>query len=148
MATDLTGIAFATDPSELAETDISGFFTGWPNPPGNATFLRLLRGSDYVELAIDEHSGHLVGFITAVSDGVLSAYIPLLEVRQDWQRRGIGSELLRRMLARLDHLYMVDLLCDAHLEPFYASAGLVPAHGMMLRNYECQSGAEGDHVVE
>ena len=39
-----------------------------------------------------------MGFITATSDGALSAAIRLLEVLEAYQGQGIGSELLRRML--------------------------------------------------
>ena len=39
------------------------------------------------------------------------------------QGRGIGTELMRRLLARVEHLYMVDLCCDADLEPFYRRLG-------------------------
>lgn len=82
----------------------------------------------------------MVGFITAITDGVLSAYIPLLEVLPAYRGRGTGSELLRRLLQKLDHLYMVDLLCDAELQPFYERMGMRPATGMMIRNYAKQSG--------
>lgn len=143
-STDLDGISFRADSSGLAERHLGGFFAGWPDPPDVATFLRLLNESDYVELAIDEATGDLVGFITAISDGVLSAYIPLLEVRESYRGRGIGSELVRRMLSRLQHLYMVDLSCDADLVPFYTSIGMMPGHGMTIRNYEHQSGREID----
>ena len=51
------------------------------------------------------------------------------------QGQGIGTELMRRLLARLDRLYMVDLCCDAELEPFYARLGLrVLDRGMGIRN--------------
>jgi ribosomal protein S18 acetylase RimI-like enzyme len=121
--------------------DLDGFFVGWPRPPSAETHLRLLNGSDHVILAIDEFAGRVVGFITAISDGVLSAYIPLLEVRPEYRRRGIGSELVRRMLHRLRDLYMVDLLCDADVQPFYERLGLRRMQGMALRNYDRQSGA-------
>ena len=39
-------------------------------------------------LARDD-AGRVVGFVTAISDGVLSAYIPLLEVLPEYQ--GAGS---------------------------------------------------------
>jgi ribosomal protein S18 acetylase RimI-like enzyme len=120
-----------------------GFFAGWPNPPTPETHLRLLRGSSAVVLAIDDETGDVVGFITAVSDGVLAAYIPLLEVLPAYQRQGIGAELVRRMLARLSDHYMIDLLCDPELQPFYARFGLRPATGMLARNYDRQSGAPG-----
>jgi ribosomal protein S18 acetylase RimI-like enzyme len=42
----------------------------------------------------------------------------------EYQRRGIGSELVRRVLVRLNGLYMVDLTCDAELVPYYERLGL------------------------
>lgn len=124
-----------------AEQLDGGFWVGWPNPPSAETHLRLLRGSDYVVLALDGKRGQVVGFITAISDGVLAAYIPLLEVLPAWQGQGVGAELVRRMLAQLEHLYMVDLLCDPELQPFYERLGLRRATGMFLRHYDRQSGA-------
>lgn len=117
-----------------------GFFVGWPNPPSPETHLRLLAGSDHIVLAVDAQTGAVVGFITAITDGVLSAYIPLLEVLPGYQGRGIGQELVRRMLDQLRHLYMVDLLCDVELQPYYAKSGMRPATGMLLWNYDRQSG--------
>ena len=52
--------------------------------------------------------------------------------------QGIGSELVHRLLARLSHLYMIDLICDPELQPFYARLGLKPYTGMIRRNYERQ----------
>ena len=120
---------------------LKGFFVGWANPPRPEAHLRLLRGSDRVVLAWDEEAGRVVGFICALTDGVLNAYVPQLEVLPDWQGRGIGSELTRRMLARLGGLYAVDLLCDPSLDPFYARFEMLSASGMMLRRYAVQSGA-------
>ena len=56
------------------------------------------------------------------------------------QGQGIGSELVRRLLERLKDVYMIDLLCDEAVQPFYARLGLRPASGMMQRNYDNQSG--------
>ena len=70
-----------TDSLEHITADkVSGFFVGWPNPPSPETHLKLLQNSSKLVLAIDETTGNVAGFITAISDGVLSAYIPLLEV--------------------------------------------------------------------
>jgi ribosomal protein S18 acetylase RimI-like enzyme len=125
----------------IAPEQLTGFFVGWPDPPSPETLLRLLHGSAHVLLAVDEQTAKVVGFINALSDGVLSAYIPLLEVLPAYQGRGIGSELTRRMLVKLRGLYMVDLLCDPDVQPFYSRLGMQPARGMMLRNHERQSGA-------
>ena len=75
-----------------------------------------------------------VGFITAISDVVLAAYIPLLEVRREWRGKGVGSELVRRILAALAGFYMVDVVCDPDLIPFYERFGLVPLAGLGRRN--------------
>lgn len=125
----------------ITADQLRGFFDGWPQPPSPETHLRLLANSDEVVLAIDEESGNVVGFVTAITDRVLSAYIPLLEVLPGYRQRGIGSELVRKLLARLNGLYMIDLLCDPSLQPFYASLGLRPATGAMMRNYKHQSGS-------
>ena len=98
-----------------------GFFADWPVKPSSERHLELLRGSHAVELALDEDT--VVGFATATSDGVLSAYIPLLEVLPEYQGQGIGSELIQRLLMRLDGLYMIDLARDASLESFYERLG-------------------------
>ena len=126
-------IEYAESVDGVDARHLEGFFVGWPEPPAPERHLELLRGSDHVVLARDGE--RVVGFVTAISDGVLSAYVPLLEVLPEYQGRGIGSELMRCLLARLEHLYMVDLCCDADLEPFYRRLGLQTwDRGMGIRN--------------
>jgi ribosomal protein S18 acetylase RimI-like enzyme len=115
-----------------------GFFDGWPNPPSPSTHLRILAGSSTIVLARGP-DGAVVGFITAVSDGISCAYIPHLEVLRAYQGQGIGAELVRRMLAKLRHLYMVDLVCDPEVQPFYERLGMRTVVGMVVRNYDRQS---------
>lgn len=133
-------IHFTHDVSNLSAENLQGFFVGWSNPPSPQTHLELLNHSDEVILAIDEKTGKVVGFVTAISDGILSAYIPLLEVLPEYQHQGIGKTLMAMMLDKLQHLYMVDVLCDAALQPFYQQLGMIPAIAMMKRNYKNQAG--------
>ena len=128
-------ITYRSDLAGLSPDQLEGgFFDGWPNRPDPAAHLDVLRGSSRVVLAIDEETAMVVGFITAVSDGVLAAYIPFLEVLPFYRGRGIGSELVRLLLEELGDLYMVDVICDPDLQPFYAHLGLQTAAGMVLRN--------------
>jgi ribosomal protein S18 acetylase RimI-like enzyme len=127
-------IAYETALDGVREQDLAGFFAGWPTPPSPATHLRLLQGSDFVVLARDVENSRIVGFVTAVGDGVLSAFIPLLEVLPDYQGRRIGSELVRRMLSLLEGTYMVDLCCDEELVGFYERFQMSRWVGMGLRN--------------
>ncbi|WNF24919.1 GNAT family N-acetyltransferase [Mesobacillus jeotgali] len=117
-----------------------GFFDGWPTPPNPETHLKLLKNSSKVVLAFDKDTDRVVGFITAISDGVLSAYIPFLEVLPEFKNRGIGKELVHRMMTKLAEIYMIDLCCDDDLVPYYEKLGMIKANGMLLRNYERQSG--------
>lgn len=138
------GIVYTTEVAGVTPEQLEGFFVGWPNPPDAATHLRLLRGSDAVVLARDEETGNVVGFITAITDKVLAAYIPHLEVLPAWQGQGIGAELVRRMLDHLRDFYMIDLMCDPELQSYYERFGFVRSQGMVFRNYENQSGRPGE----
>ena len=115
-----------------------GFFVGWPHPPSAQTHNRILANSAEIVLA-RENDGMVVGFISAVSDGVSCAYIPHLEVLPAYQGQGIGSELVRRMLEKLRHLYMIDLVCDPPLQAFYERLGMQAIVGMVIRNHDRQS---------
>lgn len=133
-------ITYLDSPARLSPAQITGFFVGWPNAPSPEVHLKILEQSHAVYIAIDRETGRVVGFINAITDGILSAYIPLLEVLPEYQGRGIGSELVRRMLDRLNGLYMVDLLCDVSVQPFYERLGLLCADGMTRRNFAVQNG--------
>ena len=122
----------------LDELRLDGFFVGWPNSPSKEVFKKLLRGSYKVVLAYEDDK--LIGFINSISDGVLSAYIPLLEVIPEYQGKGIGKELVKKLKEELSSLYMVDLLCDEELIPYYEKLGMIKAQGVCLRNYDRQSG--------
>jgi ribosomal protein S18 acetylase RimI-like enzyme len=117
---------------------LAGFFVGWPNPPQPETHLRLMQGSYKVWLALDGEK--VVGFISAISDGVLAAFIPNLEVLPEYQGKGIGLELTKRMLESLKHLYSIDLMCDEDVQPFYEKLGMRRYSGMIYRYYENQAG--------
>ncbi len=133
-------IVYRDSIKDVTPDDLRGFFVGWPNPPSPDTHLRVLAGSDHIALARDDESGRVIGYVTAISDGVLAAYIPHLEVLLEHRGQGIGTALMRRMLDTLRDLYMIDLLCDEDVQPFYARLGMRPATGMMVRNYARQSG--------
>lgn len=135
-------LTYRDTPEGLEPTQLSGFFEGWPDPPTPETHLRILERSDVVVLAMtDAPAPRVIGFATAITDGILAAYIPLLEVLPGHRGRGIGRELIRRLLARLDHLYMVDVTCDPEVLPFYAALGLTPAVGASRRRVANQAGA-------
>jgi ribosomal protein S18 acetylase RimI-like enzyme len=133
-------IHYTNQTEALTASQLTGFFVGWPSPPSPETHLDILKGSYRVVLATDSDTGQVIGFVNAISDGVLSAYIPLLEVLMEYRGRGIGSELIRRLQVLLEGLYMVDLVCDPELEAYYTRLGFSPLLAMTRRDFDSQSG--------
>ena len=131
-----TGIEYRDTADGLAASQLAGFFVDWLRQPTPEAHLDILHGSAHVVVALDEASDQVVGFVTAISDGVLSAYISLLEVLPEYQGRGIGSELMRRLLSQTKGLYMVDTLCDVDVQSYYARFGMQRSRGMCIRRYD------------
>jgi ribosomal protein S18 acetylase RimI-like enzyme len=116
----------------ITSAQLQGFFVGWPNPPQPEQHLTLLQQSSHIVIAQTD-DGQVVGFVTAISDGVVAAHIPLLEVLPDFQRQGVGSQLVKRILANLHAYYSVDLVCDSPLGSFYERLGFARYLGMVIR---------------
>ncbi len=77
---------------------------------------QLVRGSLYVVSAWE--GDRLVGFARAISDGAFNAYISTVAVLPEYQRRGIGRELIRRLIADRDGIQFV-LHANERAYPFY-----------------------------
>ena len=84
---------------------------------------RATANSTYVVAARSD--GQLIGLARALSDDVSIFYLQDLLVRPDWQRRGVGRQLLERCLARFDHVRQKVLLTDDGdaQHQFYESMG-------------------------
>ena len=117
----------------ITSTMLTGFFEGWQVLPSGEKHLRMLEGSRYVVVAIDDETSHVVGRITAISDGANAAYIPMLEVLPAYRSRGIGRELVARMLHELRDYPCIDLMCAPERQQFYERCGLRRSVGMSVR---------------
>ena len=65
----------------------------------------------------------LVGLGNAISDGYLVVYYPHLLVLPEYQGRGIGSELMRRLMARYQGFHQHMLVADGRALDFYRKCG-------------------------
>jgi predicted N-acetyltransferase YhbS len=70
-----------------------------------------------------------------LTDKVLWAYIPLIEVIPDYRGKGIGKKLVCLMLERLKNMYAIDICCDEDLETFYRQFGFRKVSGMIKRRF-------------
>ena len=65
----------------------------------------------------------LIGFVRAVTDDVYRAYVEDMIVDREYRGEGIGSEMMRRLLERLEHVEEITLNCDLKLTDFYRQFG-------------------------
>ena len=74
--------------------------------------------------AFDEN--HLIGYAQVISNHVTDAYIQDVMVHPDYQRQGIGTQLMEKLLSRLeeDGIYMASVIYgEEALRPFYERFG-------------------------
>lgn len=67
----------------------------------------------------------LIGYVDSVSNCVTDAYIQDLMVHPDYQGKGLGSDLMTKMIAALKekHIPFISVLYDESLKSFYAQFG-------------------------
>jgi GNAT superfamily N-acetyltransferase len=126
-------IIYCDNIKNISEKQLEGFFIGWKKPLNPEQHYNLLCGSTHFIAAIDEENSQVVGFVTALSDGVNSSFIPLLEVLPEYQGKGIGTKLMEEILLKLNGVANVDLTCDADLQPFYERFKMRESISMVLR---------------
>ena len=78
----------------------------------------------YYHIAVYEDE-KLIGYIDSVSNGVTDAYIQDLIVSPDHQGKGIGTELMNKMIEYLKEkrIYMISVVYEESLKPFYERFG-------------------------
>ncbi|MCV2369680.1 GNAT family N-acetyltransferase [Roseateles oligotrophus] len=100
--------------------------TGWGPASRDAAFYQAaLAGSWRVRAAYAE--GQLIGFVRAISDGHLHAFITEMIVRPEFQGQGVGAALLGAIMAdcRAAGLSDIQLFCAKGKSAFYQRHGFV-----------------------
>jgi ribosomal protein S18 acetylase RimI-like enzyme len=106
---------------------------GWERRTADRERLaQLVRGSMFVVSAWE--GDRLVGFARAISDGATNAYISTVAVLPEYQKRGIGREIIRRLVEGRDHLQFV-LHANDNAYPFYLhlDVGFEPFDSVLVR---------------
>ena len=109
---------------------------GWTNYTSNPIMLQnALEHSLFILTARDE-DGKLIGFLRAVGDGYSILYIQDIIVLPEYQRQGIGTQLLRQTLEYFNEVYQIILTTDSELKTiaFYEANGFTT-----LSKYGCTS---------
>ena len=98
------------------------FSASWPEHGPRDFQPVLTRSLTYVCARAGER---LAGFVNLAWDGGIHTFLLDTTVHPDFQRRGIGTELVRRAVeyARERRLDWVHVDFEPHLEPFYLACG-------------------------
>lgn len=94
---------------------------------------RLERALTYSLMVLGAYEGkQLVGLVRAVGDGETILFIQDLLVLPEYQRRGIGKQLIEALLARFPEVRQRVLLTDddPKTRNFYKAAGFVESQQM------------------
>ena len=80
--------------------------------------------TSYCHITVYEND-ELIGYIDCVSNGVTDAYIQDLMVHPDYQGKGVGTDLMNKMISHLKEksIYMISVVFEESLKPFYNKFG-------------------------
>lgn len=97
----------------------------WSSAKKPDQLVRALQNSDTLITAWDGQ--RLIGLGNAISDGHLVVYYPHTAVHPDYQRQGIGAEIIRMLRAKYDGFHQQVLVADADAVAFYEKCGFARA---------------------
>ena len=94
--------------------------------------------TSYYHIAVYEEE-LLIGYIDCVSNGVTDAYIQDLMVHPDYQGRGIGTNLMKKMIDYLKkkRIYMISVVFEEKLKTFYEKFGFFHMLCGQMETYNC-----------
>ena len=122
MLMNSSGILYS-DTRELEAESVLALYraNGWSSAKKPDLLHKALLASHSLFTAWD--GTKLVGLGNAISDGFLVVYYPHLLVLPEYQGRGIGTELMRRLMARYQGFHQHMLVADGRALDFYRKCG-------------------------
>ncbi len=99
--------------------------------------LEKILGITYLTVACFDNND-LVGIIDVISDGIDDALIRNLIVHPEYQGKGIGHQLVIKVLDRLksNRIKTINVLFESELSEFYREAGFRIVSGGIIDNEE------------
>jgi GNAT superfamily N-acetyltransferase len=122
----MVGISYMYD-KVLPEEHVIALYSAlkWSSADKPKVLLRALANSHTVISAW--HGNKLVALGNAISDGYLVVYYPHLAVLPDYQGKGIGTEIVRRMKEIYADFHQQQIVADGRAIDFYKKCGFVRA---------------------
>ncbi len=131
------GIVY-TDSDEFETGELVDLYSsvGWQHADFPDILTRAIGNSGYVVSAREDE--RLIGLARAITDWATTMYVVDVLVRPEYQRHGIGQELMRRLLAPFRGYHTRVLIAEPGLEEFYRKVGFEPEPAAMSIMQEFQ----------
>jgi GNAT superfamily N-acetyltransferase len=106
--------------------------TEWADDRGIEGIQKMLEATPVALGAWEED--RLIGFARTITDGIYRALIDDVVVEESRRGRGIGSELMRRLLKRLTDMEVEEIFlrCGGDVVPFYQRHGFERTRGVVM----------------
>ncbi|WP_342087691.1 GNAT family N-acetyltransferase [Dyadobacter sp. OTU695] len=108
---------------------------GWSNTQPDDVLQQKLDATLFVAVAEDTETGEAIGCALVLGDGLSFFYIKDVMVHRDWQRKQVGSAVMREVKRWLDanapQGALVGLFTGHGLARFYQQTGFGEAFGMI-----------------
>ena len=130
MADDIAVVIVHTwDEEEIAALYKAGGW--WKEEYKTEELHHLIRGSFAFAVATDAHTGRAVGMGRVISDGVSDGYIQDLVVLPQFQKSGIGTQIVASLVRRClqSGITWIALIAEPGTERFYLPLGFHTMEG-------------------
>jgi len=136
----MLNFTFLVDPSSDQIKQITGLYrsAGWwgrDMPDNHSLVKQIIKGSHCFMIAKEDDK--IVGMGRAISDRASDSYIQDLTVISSYRGKGIGAEILKRLVSRLesDGIKWIGLIAEGNSDDFYSNFGFkkMPDSIPMLR---------------
>lgn len=124
----MLNFTFLVDPSSDQIRQITALYrlAGWwsKDMPDDPSLVRqIIKGSHCFMIAIEDEE--IVGMGRVISDRASDSYIQDLTVINSYRGKGVGSEILERIVARLekDGIKWIGLIAEGNSDDFYSHFG-------------------------
>jgi len=104
--------------------------TGWASARDIPGIEKMLANSFLTVGVWDDD--RLIGFARVLSDGVYRALIDDVVVDESYRGKGIGTEMMKHLLSRLEQVEEIFLRTGKEMVPFYERLGFALNRGAMM----------------
>lgn len=108
---------------QLTQTEVIELYetNAWSSAKKPRALMDALNNSHSVVTA--RVDSKLVGLANAISDGHLVVYYPHMLVHPEYQRLGIGTGIMKRLIKKYSNFHQQQLTADGYAVAFYESLG-------------------------